>query len=153
MLSSVAGEDVRTVGLGHAVEVGAEQLRCAQMAFGRRRVRELEGRRRGGDHRGAVRHHGVVDFVSRRSVVPDETGYGIGAGMGNVGSGVAEPHSREARRPAHPGTRLQIGRVEDGPPEVAAHQHQRLLRPHVADRVGADVQRPVPGRGVGGRRS
>ena len=128
-----------------------KQRRRALVALRRRRVREAERRRGGDDHRDPVRDERVVAHVARRLPRMLEARDRIGARVRDVHARRAEADARHRRREHHRAARLDV--PVDRAPQEAPAVLQRLRRPHVGDRVGALVGRPVVGgrRGVPGR--
>ena len=115
------------------------------MPFGGRLEREAEGRGSRERDGHAVRHHVVVGVISLGPEVADLAGDRVGVGVRDVDAGVAEAQPRERGGHRHLGAGFEVLAVADGGAERARHQHERVLRPHVGDRV-----RPAVGHALVG---
>jgi hypothetical protein len=85
----------------------------------------------------------VVVGISRRLVLVLDGGDWIRARVRDVHARGAKPDSRHRRGEHHEPAGLDVVAIGDGPPQVAAAELERLRRPHVGDRVGPLVGRPV----------
>ena len=128
-----------------AGDVRVEQPGGLEVPFGRGLEGEPERLGRGQRHRHAVGDDRLVLRVALGAVVPDPAGDRVGVGVRDVHAGVAEAHPGEGRGHRHLLARLGVVAVADGGPERPGQQRQRLLRPHVGDRVGAAVGHPLLG--------
>ena len=139
--------------------VGVEQPGGVQVPLGRGVEREPERLGRGQRHRHPVRHDRLAVRVARRA---GSRAPGRRSGR-RWRAGCARRRCRSrGRRTSRPAPSARAPRVSEpsrtARPERAGEQRQRLLRPHVGDRVGAAVGHPllgllgvevgVPARGV-----